>query len=285
MKSDIVCAIALVSLTLVSPAANAGPPTTSSLVVSVNGGGVVTSYPAGIICPSDCEEAFTKGARVTLTASPATGQTFLGWGGACAGTSTACSIKVSAPLTTVTADFTSSPPSPPAPVAQTGATKCGAADGQEIPCAGTGQDGEFSAGVAWPSPRFSDNGDGTLTDTLSGLTWTKNVCGSFTWDNAAAYAASLASGNCELSDGSAAGDWRMPNVAEVLGLVDWGTGMIAECPFYYGSPDCDLPLWTNTPSSESSEFGNTFYAVILGEVQLARWIRTSALPLLAVKRQ
>ena len=57
---------------------------------------------------------------------------------------------------------------------RTGQTKCYDEAGTEIPCAGTGQDGEIQAGVAWPEPRFTDNGDGTMTDNLTGLKWTKN---------------------------------------------------------------------------------------------------------------
>ena len=34
---------------------------------------------------------------------------------------------------------------------QTGQTKCYDTAGTEIPCAGTGQDGEYKAGVAWPT--------------------------------------------------------------------------------------------------------------------------------------
>jgi len=37
---------------------------------------------------------------------------------------------------------------------QTGQTKCYNSAGLEIGCAGTGQDGEIQAGVAWPKPRF-----------------------------------------------------------------------------------------------------------------------------------
>src|SRR4030065_25911 len=47
---------------------------------------------------------------------------------------------------------------------QTGQTKCYDTAGTEIACAGTGQDGEIQAGVAWPDPRFQDNGDGMITD-------------------------------------------------------------------------------------------------------------------------
>jgi len=38
---------------------------------------------------------------------------------------------------------------------QTGQTKCYDTAGAVIDCAGTGQDGEIRAGVAWPEPRFT----------------------------------------------------------------------------------------------------------------------------------
>jgi hypothetical protein len=52
------------------------------LTVSVAGSGRVTSQPAGIDCGTDCTESFATGASVTLTALPATGSVFSGWGGA-----------------------------------------------------------------------------------------------------------------------------------------------------------------------------------------------------------
>ena len=58
---------------------------------------------------------------------------------------------------------------------QTGQTTCWDKNGNVIPCAGTGQDGDIQAGVAWPNPRFTDNGDGTVTDNLTGLMWTQNA--------------------------------------------------------------------------------------------------------------
>ena len=39
----------------------------------------------------------------------------------------------------------------------------------------TGDDGDLQRGVAWPDPRFTDNGDGTVTDNLTGLIWLKNA--------------------------------------------------------------------------------------------------------------
>lgn len=38
-----------------------------------------------------------------------------------------------------------------------------------------GDDGAVRTGVAWPNPRFTDNGDQTITDNLTGLMWEKNA--------------------------------------------------------------------------------------------------------------
>jgi hypothetical protein len=104
---------------------------------------------------------------------------------------------------------------------QTGQTTCYDASGNVIACANTGQDGDKQAGVAWPDPRFTDNGDGTVTDTLTGLVWLKNAnCfGTRTWTTALNDANNLANGACGLSDGSTAGQWRLPNVNELESLT------------------------------------------------------------------
>ncbi len=69
---------------------------------------------------------------------------------------------------------------------ETGQTTCYDTAGTAIACAGTGQDGELLKGVAWPSPRFMDNGNGTVTDNLTGLIWLKdaNCFISRTWADA-----------------------------------------------------------------------------------------------------
>ena len=69
-----------------------------------NGNGTVTSNPAGINCTSGCDARFSPGTVVTLTATSATGTTFVGWGGACSGTGS-CSVTMSGDQT-VTATFT-----------------------------------------------------------------------------------------------------------------------------------------------------------------------------------
>jgi len=75
-----------------------------------------------------------------------------------------------------------------APVADTGQQSCSDVDGVSIACGGTGQDGEYQAGVAWPSPRLVDNADGTITDLMTGLMWLQEAdCLSFAnWEDALA---------------------------------------------------------------------------------------------------
>lgn len=79
------CTVAMSAARQVS-AAFAKAPAGFSLTVSVSGSGAVGSTPAGISCGSDCTEAYASGTSVTLVATPAAGQQFGGWSGACTGT-------------------------------------------------------------------------------------------------------------------------------------------------------------------------------------------------------
>jgi len=105
---------------------------------------------------------------------------------------------------------------------ETGQTTCYDASGATISCAGTGQDGDKLAGATLPSPRFTDNGDGTVNDNLTGLIWLKNAnCfGAKNWTAALSDANNLSNGTCGLTDGSSAGDWRLPNRVELTSLVN-----------------------------------------------------------------
>jgi hypothetical protein len=88
----------------------------------------------------------------------------------------------------------------------------------------TGDDGAWQKGVASPTPRFTDNGNGTVTDNLTRLIWMKNA-NAFdqkTWLDALTTANGLKSGDADLTDGSQAGDWRLPNLRELQSLVDYG---------------------------------------------------------------
>ncbi len=72
------------------------------------------------------------------------------------------------------------------------------------------------------SYRYTDNGDGTVTDNRSGLIWLKNAnCfGEQDWKAAMQSVANLASGQCGLRDGSKAGMWRLPTTDEWKVMID-----------------------------------------------------------------
>ena len=116
-------------------------------------------------------------------------------------------------------------------------------------CTGTGTcqlnvDGDKSA-VATFDNRFVLRQDGTVFDSISKLVWLKdaNCIGIQNWNIASGIPGTLTSGQCGLSDGSLAGDWRMPTLDELLVLINDGyrdntllaSGFINVQDFYWSS--------------------------------------------------
>jgi hypothetical protein len=133
-----------------------------------------------------------------------------------------------------------------APVAKTGQTESYASK----------DDGDLEKGVAWPTPRFTDNGNGTVTDKLTGLVWTENAnaFGTRTWADALSDANSLASGSHGLEDGSQAGDWRLPNFRELQSLIDFGlTGPALPAGHQFDNVQSDYYWSSSTLASDSME--------------------------------
>ena len=64
----------------------------TTLHVQMSGNGAVASIPPGIDCPVECSEQFDSGSRIVLSAHPAAGESFLGWGGACSGSAATCTV-------------------------------------------------------------------------------------------------------------------------------------------------------------------------------------------------
>jgi hypothetical protein len=110
---------------------------------------------------------------------------------------------------------------------RSGQSACHDSSGTTVTCAGTGQDGEAQAGVAWPSPRFAVNADQTITDRLTGLVWSRDglapgpdVCRpgtSKTLQGALDFVRCL-----DVNGYLGKKDWRLPNCNELATLVNRG---------------------------------------------------------------
>ena len=115
--------------------------------------------------------------------------------------------------------------------------------------------------------RYSDNGDGTITDHKTKLLVLKNAnCfGKKGWQDALSAASKLASGLCDLSDGSAAGDWQLPTREMLPTLFDWtksGRFSGMQTHFY----------WSNTAYTETlgTSSGLWAWVVYLGNGYVGR---------------
>ncbi|MBN2159415.1 MAG: DUF1566 domain-containing protein [Spirochaetes bacterium] len=144
----------------------------------------------------------------------------------------------------------------PAPFV-TGQTTCYDVDGNTIACAGTGQDGELLNGVTWTAPHFTDNGDGTITDSLTGLIWEQSPdTTAKTWAAALAYA-----NDSELGGYT---DWRLPNMDELRSLFGQ-YGQSAVHTWLNGQGFTGIQnarYWTGTTAPYSSDYSIVVHAEV-----------------------
>ncbi len=88
----------------------AATPNTRLVALGKSGQGTVTSSPSGIQCDSSCggvSASFPATSAIVLSASPAAGNTFAGWSGACSGVGQ-CNIAAGTSIANVTAIFNAS---------------------------------------------------------------------------------------------------------------------------------------------------------------------------------
>lgn len=125
----------------------------------------------------------------------------------------------------------------------------------------TADDGDLLQGIAWPSPRFTDNGDGTVTDNLTGLMWLQDfeLLTVPSWTEALA-AAGQFNGDPSLFESesytASYTDWRVPNRKELYSLANFGEthpALAADHPFINVSVNASY--WSSTTYA-----GNTDYA-------------------------
>jgi hypothetical protein len=147
-------------------------------------------------------------------------------------------------------------------IPKTGQTECYDTSGNIIPCAGTGQDGDIQAGVAWPNPRFNDNGDGTVTDNLTGLMWTKDLnqagTSTLTWQQALDYIKTVNVGEHT--------DWRLPNIIELRSVFDYSKDMPA---LPDGTPFINMQSYSYWSSTTCANNSNSAWNVWSGNGLMA----------------
>ena len=96
--------------------------------------------------------------------------------------------------------------------------------------------------------KFIDNGDGTITDTSTGLMWQKETPEAMTWESSISY--------CENLTLAGYDDWREPTINELQSLVDYSIHSPAiNTNFFSNSYDYQVKYRSSTTNA-----GNTSYA-------------------------
>ena len=201
-----------------------------TLTVNKNGTGtgMVLSLDGGINCGIDCTEDYVEGMEVTLSTTQDADSAFAGWlGGGCGGTGD-CIITMGSDIE-VTATFNKI-------IWST----------FNLPDTGQWQDstpifGEDSDYTINP-PSYTDNGNGTVTDNVTGLIWQQkddNV--KRIWNDGVSY--------CDNLSLAGYSDWRLPEIKELTNIVNYGKHNPAIDEMYFPNTISDSIgcYWSFTP--------------------------------------
>ena len=91
---------------------------------------------------------------------------------------------------------------------------------------------------------FTDSGDGTLTDSATGLMWQQQTAsGTFSWSQALSY--------CQGLNLAGHGDWRLPTRKELRSIADYGRYNPSLDPTAF--PDAQPSnYWSSTTCADSA---------------------------------
>ncbi len=98
-----------------------------------------------------------------------------------------------------------------------------------------GEDSDYTTTPSANPQSFTDNGDGTITDNVTGLMWQKADAGEMTWENAVNNAGTVSTGGYS--------DWRLPNPHELMSLFNYETGNPAMNATYFPPASPSAEYW------------------------------------------
>lgn len=140
--------------------------------------------------------------------------------------------------------------------------------------------GSANPAIQWSTPleRFTDNGNGTVSDTLTGLTWMRCPLGQ-TWDGGSCngevttldWQGALQTADAQVFAGFA--DWRLPNLKELSSVVEQrcrmpalnhalfpaaAADLVSARPVDPQDPEPDAYVfWTSSPFAENAAYSWT----------------------------